>query len=78
MRKTLIALAIVLPTVAHGQALVLAACGSPGTPYTPGQLHALTMNTNGYLCVSSTTTTILVQTIGEALQGPPPLEEPKK
>ena len=42
-------------TAAHAQAVVLSSCGTANYASAVGQLHALTMNTAGYLCVSSTT-----------------------
>lgn len=58
MTKWLVlAVLAVAATSAHGQALVIASCGSVN--YTPvlGQLHQLTMDTTGVLCVSGSTTT---------------------
>lgn len=53
MRRFCLALALLAPVPAFAQALVVPTCGS-GT-YTPGQLHQLTMDPAGYLCVSTTT-----------------------
>jgi hypothetical protein len=60
MRYLLFVLAALFVTAAHGQALVIATCGSGSYPV--GQLHQLTMNPAGYLCVSTTTA---LGTLGE-------------
>ena len=51
----------------HGQAIVVATCGSGAYPV--GQLHQLTMNPAGYLCVSTTT---VLGTSGIAPREQPP------
>ena len=61
MKHLLFVLALLFVTAAHGQAIVLSACGTGA--FTVGQLHQLTMNPAGYLCVS--TTTLLGTTIRE-------------
>ena len=89
MKHLLFVLALAFVTPAWGQALVVATCGSGA--YTVGQLHQLTMNPAGYLCVSTTTA---LGTLGEgqgaaptgahpihppeAPKPPTPLPEPKK
>ena len=60
-RWLILAVLAVTATAAHGQALVVATCGSQSL--TPGQLAQLTMNPAGYLCVSTTTA------LGTAIQG---------
>ena len=89
MKHLLFVSALLFVTPAWSQALVVATCGSGA--YTVGQLHQLTMNPAGYLCVSTTTV------LGTAIQGqggtaapseaktppeaprpPTPLPEPKK
>jgi hypothetical protein len=65
MKHLFFVLALVFVTSAHGQALVVSACGAGAYPV--GQLHQLTMNPAGYLCVSTTT---LLGTATEG-QGPP-------
>jgi hypothetical protein len=86
MRSLLFVSALLFVTPAWSQALVVATCGSGA--YTVGQLHQLTMNPAGYLCVSTTTV------LGTAVEGAPtpagatlppeapkpstPLPEPKK
>ena len=67
MRWLVLAVLAVAATAAHGQAIVVAICGSGA--YTVGQLHQLTMNPAGYLCVSTTTA---LGTLGEG-QGAPPV-----
>ena len=57
---------------AHGQALVVATCGSGADPV--GQLHQLTMNPAGYLCVSTTTA---LGTLGEGQGAGPGCSEAK-
>ena len=64
-RWLVLAVLAVAATSAHGQALVVATCGSGAYPV--GQLHQLTMNPAGYLCVSTTTA---LGTLGEG-QGAP-------
>ena len=59
-RWLVLAVLAVAATSAHGQALVVATCGSGAYPV--GQLHQLTMNPAGYLCVSTTTA---LGTLGE-------------
>jgi hypothetical protein len=89
MRYLLFVLAALFVTPAWSQALVIATCGSGAYPI--GQLHQLTMNPAGYLCVSTTTA---LGTLGEGQGAPPhalgarppgdvprpptPLPEPKK
>jgi hypothetical protein len=53
MKHLLFVSALLFVTPAWSQALVVATCGSGA--YTVGQLHQLTMNPAGYLCVSTTT-----------------------
>ena len=53
MRYLLFVLAMLFVTAAHGQAIVVSSCGTGAYPV--GQLHQLTMNPAGYLCVSTTT-----------------------
>ena len=53
MRYLLFVSALLFVTPAWSQALVVATCGSGAYPV--GQLHQLTMNPAGYLCVSTTT-----------------------
>ena len=52
-RWLILAVLAVAATAAHGQAIVVATCGTGA--YTVGQLHQLTMDPAGYLCVSTTT-----------------------
>ena len=66
MKHLLFVAALLLVTPAWSQALVVATCGSGAYPV--GQLHQLTMNPAGYLCVSTTT---VLGTLGEG-QGPAP------
>jgi hypothetical protein len=87
-RWLILAVLAVAATAAHGQAIVVATCGSGAYPV--GQLHQLTMNPAGYLCVS--TTSVLrgaeapgampaasdAKTPPEAPKPPTPLVEPKK
>ena len=89
MKHLLFVSALLFVTPAWSQALVVATCGSGA--YTVGQLHQLTMNPAGYLCVSTTT---VLGTLGEgqgrrpaaseaktppeAPKPPTPLPEPKK
>jgi hypothetical protein len=83
-RWLILAVLAVAATAAHGQAIVVATCGSGAYPV--GQLHQLTMNPAGYLCVSTTTmaaTEAAPATSGavhppEAPKPPTPLLEPKK
>jgi hypothetical protein len=89
MKHLLFVSALLFVTPAWSQAIVVATCGSGSYPV--GQLHQLTMNPAGYLCVSTTTA---LGTLGEG-QGaaphelgarppgdvptpPTPLPEPKK
>ena len=65
-RWLVLAVLAVAATSAHGQALVVATCGSGAYPV--GQLHQLTMDPAGYLCVS--TTTLAGTALGA--QGAPP------
>ncbi len=65
MKHLLFVLALLFVTPAWSQAIVVATCGSGA--YTVGQLHQLTMNPAGYLCVSTTTTA------ATGAQGAPPL-----
>jgi hypothetical protein len=89
MKHLLFVSALLFVTPAWSQALVVATCGSGA--YTVGQLHQLTMNPAGYLCVS--TTTVLgraadapgtvpaapeAKTPPEVPRPPAPLPEPKK
>jgi hypothetical protein len=88
MRWLVLAVLAVAATAAHGQAIVVATCGSGA--YTVGQLHQLTMNPAGYLCVSTTTLLRGADVPGtapaageakappEAPKPPTPLAEPKK
>jgi hypothetical protein len=87
MKHLLFVSALLFVTPAWSQALVVATCGSGA--YTVGQLHQLTMNSAGYLCVS-TTTLMATGAQGaapaapeakippEAPKPPTPLSEPKK
>jgi hypothetical protein len=86
MRWLVLAVLAVAATAAHGQAIVVATCGSGA--YTVGQLHQLTMNPAGYLCVSTTTMlregaegaggVLPAAGTPEASKPPTPLPEPKK
>ena len=89
MRHLLFVSALLFVTPAWSQALVVATCGSGA--YTVGQLHQLTMNPAGYLCVSTTTvlgrgadapgqtpTADEAKTPPEPPKSPTPLPEPKK
>jgi hypothetical protein len=89
MKHLLFVLALLFVTAAHGQAIVVATCGSGAYPV--GQLHQLTMNPAGYLCVSTTTvlgtlregqgaapTSPEAKTLPEPPKQPTPLPEPKK
>lgn len=73
MRKLLVLACLVFSTPSFGQAVVLSACGTgtTATGFVVGQLHPLTMNPAGYLCVSSTT-----MTTQEA--PPPPIDVQKR
>ena len=62
MKHLLFVLALLFVTPAWSQALVVATCGSGAYPV--GQLHQLTMDPAGYLCVSTTT-------LAGTAQGPP-------
>jgi hypothetical protein len=62
--------ALFVTSAAHGQALVLSACGTGNYTASIGSLHQLTMDPAGYLCVSTTT-------LG-ALEATPPLPEMPK
>ena len=73
-RWLILAVLAVAATAAHGQAIVVATCGSGAYPV--GQLHQLTMDPAGYLCVSTTTMTTLGAP--EAPKPPTPAPEPKK
>ena len=68
MRYLLFVSALLFVTPAWSQAIVVATCGSGAYPV--GQLHQLTMNPAGYLCVSTTT---VLGTLGEG-QAPKPAE----
>ena len=57
MKHLLFVSALLFVTPAWSQALVISTCGSGS--YTVGQLHQLTMNPAGYLCVSTTSTLLL-------------------
>ena len=89
MKHLLFVSALLFVTPAWSQAIVVATCGSGAYPV--GQLHQLTMNPAGYLCVSTTTvlgtfgegqgaapTTPEAKTPPEAPKPPTPLPEPKK
>ena len=87
MKWLILAVLAVAATAAHGQAIVLSACGTGA--FTVGQLHQLTMDPAGYLCVSTTTLTatgaqgtppgVRPPDTPPALPGPPTaLPEPKK
>ena len=69
MKRLLLTFSLLAPVPAFAQAIVISACGTGS--YTVGQLHQLTMNPAGYLCVSTTT-----MAATEA-QTPAP-DEPKK
>ena len=72
MKWLVLAVLAVTATAAHGQALVVATCGSQSL--TPGQLAQLTMNPAGYLCVSTTTA---LGTLGEGQGAAPTAPETK-
>jgi hypothetical protein len=89
MKHLLFVSALLFVTPAWSQALVVATCGSGA--YTVGQLHQLTMNPAGYLCVSTTTVLGMAikdqggaaapseaRTPPEAPKPPTPPAEPKK
>ena len=89
MKPLLFVLALLFVTPAWSQAIVVATCGSGAYPV--GQLHQLTMDPAGYLCVSTTTTAAAATgTPGPAShvlgarprlsvpKPPAPLPEPKK
>ena len=78
MRWLVLAVLAGAATAAHGQAVVLSACGTGSYPV--GQLHQLTMDPAGYLCVSTTTTAASSGLpTGEPTKLPPtPPPEPKK
>ena len=89
MRYLLFVSALLFVTPAWSQAIVVATCGSGSYPV--GQLHQLTMNPAGYLCVSTTTAlgalregqgapSVAPKALGppEAPKPPTPLPEPKK
>ena len=82
MKHLLFVSALLFVTPAWSQAIVVATCGTGA--FTVGQLHQLTMDPAGYLCVSTTT---LAGTAQGAPRPPPmlappqpptPLPEPKK
>ena len=75
MRSLFFVLALLFVTPAWSQALVVATCGSGSYPV--GQLHQLTMDPAGYLCVSTTTTTTTAATGAEAPGARTPPEPPK-
>ena len=77
MKWLVLAVLAVTATAAHGQALVVATCGSGAYPV--GQLHQLTMDPAGYLCVSTTTMAATgTEAPATAPKPPMPLPEPKK
>ena len=84
MKHLLFVSALLFVTPAWSQAIVVATCGSGA--YTVGQLHQLTMNPAGYLCVSTTTLMATgaqgvapeVKAPPEAPKPPTGLPEPKK
>ena len=71
MRYLLFVSALLFVTPAWSQALVVATCGSGAYPV--GQLHQLTMNPAGYLCVSTTTA---LGTLGNGGIAPKPAGAP--
>jgi hypothetical protein len=84
MKHLLFVSAFLFVTPAWSQAIVVATCGSGA--YTVGQLHQLTMNPAGYLCVSTTTTRSATddtasgkpaETAPHALGARPPGDEPR-
>ena len=64
MKHLLFVSALLFVTPAWSQAIVVATCGTGA--FTVGQLHQLTMDPAGYLCVSTTTLT------ATGAQGTPP------
>ena len=75
MRWLFLALLLLAPAPAFAQAIVISACGTGS--YTVGQLHQLTMNPAGYLCVS-TTTMAATSAQPPVQEAPKKLEAPKK
>ena len=78
MKHLFFVLAFLFVTPAWSQAIVLSTCGSANYSAAIGQLHQLTMDPAGYLCVSTTT---LTRAGDEAPTGKPaekPEREPKK
>ena len=76
-RCLVLAVLAVAATAARGQAIVLSACGTGA--FTVGQLHQLTMDPAGYLCVSTTTLAATGTEAPVTAPGPPtPAPEPKK
>ena len=78
MKHLLFVSALLFVTPAWSQAIVVATCGSGA--YTVGQLHQLTMNPAGYLCVSTTSVLRGADAPGQtptADEAKPPLEAPK-
>ncbi len=75
MRKFLIAALVAgLASPALGQAVVVSACGAKTFPV--GSVSYVTMNPQGYLCVS-TTTTVVVTTAATPLAEPKPEPKPE-
>jgi hypothetical protein len=71
MRWILLAL-LLAPIPASAQAVVVSACGAK--TFTVGSTNYVTMNPQGYLCVS-TTTTVVVTTAREPAQAEQPMIE---
>ena len=69
-RLLVLVLALLAPSLACAQAVVVSACGTK--TFTVGTTNYVTMNPQGYLCVSPTTTTAT----GTEVNSPVPAEEP--
>ena len=74
MKRFLLAAALVaLASSAYPQAVVVSACGAK--TFTVGSTNYVTMNPQGYLCVSTTTTVVVTTTTPPPSQ---PAPEPNK
>jgi hypothetical protein len=79
MRWLLFVSAALFVTSVHGQAIVVSPCGSVNYTAAIGQLHQLTMNTSGYLCVTTAATRIggVGEALPAALEAPPGVLQPR-
>ena len=78
MKYFLAILALTAASPAYSQAIVIGTCGSVNYTASIGYQHQLTMNPQGYLCVSSTTLGATEETKQPPVKDEPPKEEKAK